>query len=315
MCGIAGIISDCHYESIFHMTQAFLHRGPDENGYYHGERISLGQRRLSIIDLNTGKQPIANESGSIFLICNGEIYNSPDLRKQLIESGHSFKTQTDIEVILHLYEDYGKYCVKHLRGMFAFAIWDNDQHFLLLVSDHLGQKPLLFYTNGENFVFASEPKGILASKIIEPEIDINGLWHYTSLRYFPDYYSMFKGIRKLPAASMLVYKNNKISIEKYWELNFLKKLQLKEDDIIDELDALLFDTIKMHMLSDVQVGSFLSGGMDSSIITAMMASITNQAFPTFSIGVEEQNFNVIPSRANAELWTAFIDSSKSAQAG
>jgi len=294
MCGIAGIISGQHYDSIFHMTRALLHRGPDESGYYHSERISLGQKRLSIIDLHTGKQPISNEADNIFLICNGEIYNSPDLRKRLIASGHRFKTQTDVEVILHLYEDYGKDCVKHLRGMFAFAIWEEDKRTLLLARDHLGQKPLFFCGNKESFAFASEPKGILASKIIEPEIDINGLWHYTSLRYLPDCYSMFNGIQKLPAASMLVYKNNKIDIEKYWELYFSNKLQLKEDEIIDGLDALLFDTIKMHLLSDVQVGSFLSGGMDSSIITAMMASITNQTFPTFSIGVEEQDFNELP---------------------
>lgn len=296
MCGIAGILSPHHDQRtrINAMTGALSHRGPDNEGFYHDDNIALGQRRLSIIDLAGGDQPISNETGDLQLICNGEIYNSPELRESLIQRGHHFKTSTDVEVILHLYEDFGKDCIKHLRGMFAFAIWDNKNKTLFLGRDHLGQKPLFFYHNDGRFVFASEIKGILAADFVRPEIDINGLWHYISLRYIPDQYTLFKGIQKLPAATWLFLDRNEIKIEKYWELDFTNKLPHKESDIVDGLDELLLDTVKMHLLSDVPVGTFLSGGIDSSTITAMVATITGRPLSTFSIGVEENKFNELP---------------------
>ena len=294
MCGIAGIMSPDRDVAIKKMTDALYHRGPDDSGFYNDDHIALGQRRLSIIDLKTGKQPISNETDTINLICNGEIYNSPELRKQLIRSGHRFKTSTDVEVILHLYEDFGKNCVKHLRGMFAFAIWDKDKRILLLARDHLGQKPLFFYHNNSSFAFSSEVKGILASGLVKPEIDLEGLWHYVSLRFMPDRYSLFKGVQKLPAASLLVLEKSKITLEKYWNVDFRNKLPAKEDEILEGLNSLLLETVKMHLLSDVQVGAFLSGGMDSSTICAMMATTTGQKFPSFSIGVKEHGFNELP---------------------
>jgi asparagine synthase (glutamine-hydrolysing) len=178
MCGIAGILSTDGRGNIEAMTDVLGHRGPDGHGYYRDNHISLGHRRLSIIDVAGGKQPISNESDSLQLVCNGEIYNSPELRTQLINAGHRFKTKTDVEVILHLYEEYGENCVKHLRGMFAFALWDSENRTLLLARDHLGQKPLFFYQDGASFLFASEIKSILASGIVEPQIDLNG--HITS---------------------------------------------------------------------------------------------------------------------------------------
>ena len=296
MCGIAGILSP-HKEKrnrICDITKSIQHRGPDNEGFYHDDNIALGQRRLSIIDLSTGNQPISNETEDLQLICNGEIYNSPELRESLIKGGHHFKTSTDVEVILHLYEDYGKDCIKHLRGMFAFAVWDKKNRSLFLGRDHLGQKPLFFYKKDDLFIFASEIKGILVTGFVKPEIDINGLWHYISLRFIPDNYSLFKNIQKLPAASWLFLKNNEIKIEKYWELNFDHKLPNKEDQVVEGLDDILLDTVKMHLLSDVPVGTFLSGGIDSSLITAMISTIRGESFSTFSIGVEENDFNELP---------------------
>lgn len=294
MCGITGIISPKRRESIIPMTEILSHRGPDEDGYYHDDVISIGQRRLSIIDLESGTQPISNEDETLQLVCNGEIYNSPKLRIQLIKAGHRFKTATDVEVILHLYEDHGKDCVKHIRGMFAFAIWDEEKKTLFLARDHMGQKPLFFYHHNGAFAFASEVKAILASGLIQPEIDLDGLWHYVSLRFIPDRYSLFKGIQKLPAASSLIYKNGEIGIERYWNLNFKNKLPSNEDEIVDGLNALLLETVKGHLLSDVRVGAFLSGGIDSSTIAAMMSTINGERIPTFSIGVKEQGFNELP---------------------
>jgi asparagine synthase (glutamine-hydrolysing) len=276
------------------MTDVLCHRGPDEEGYYHDDHISLGQRRLSIIDLAGGRQPISNETDTIQLICNGEIYNSPELRKQLISSGHVFKTNTDVEVILHLYEDYGKDCVKQLRGMFAFALWDSEKQSLFLARDHMGQKPLFFFSKDNVFAFASEVKGILASGLVDPQVDIDALWHYVSLRFIPDRYTLFKEIKKLPAGTRLILENGKVTTELYWNLNFNNKLPNDEEQIVEGLNSLLLETVKDHLLSDVTVGSFLSGGIDSSTVCAMMATITGNPIPTFSIGVKEQGFNELP---------------------
>ena len=294
MCGIAGIISSNSRDVIFKMVKVMQYRGPDEFGYYNDECISLGHRRLSIIDLKSGKQPISNEIDSLQIIANAEIYNSPELRKKLISSGHVFQTLTDVEVIIHLYEDYGRDCVKHLRGMFAFAIWSKNDKSLFLARDHMGQKPLFFYHNNDVFIFASEVKAILSTGLIKPEIDLNGLWHYISLRFIPDRYSLFKEIQKLPAGSFLFYENRKPTIERYWNLNFNYKLSDNENEIEEGLNSLLFDTVKMHLLSDVRVGSFLSGGIDSSVISAMMATLSGERVPSFSIGVKEQGFNELP---------------------
>ncbi len=294
MCGITGIIAPHSDEIIKDITRVLTHRGPDEEGYYSDKYISLGQRRLSINDLSTGTQPISNEDNSLQLICNGEIYNSPKLRDSLIKSGHKFKTTTDVEVILHLYEEYGKDCVKHLRGMFAFAIWNTKDRSLFIARDHMGQKPLFFFKKNGILVFASEVKAVLKSDLVKPEIDLDGLWHYISLRFMPDQYSLFKNIRKLPAASWLYWKDDKIKIHRYWDLDFKDKLPKDENEIEEGLNNLLLETTKMHLLSDVPVGTFLSGGIDSSTITAMVAELTGKSFPTFSIGVKEQGFNELP---------------------
>jgi asparagine synthase (glutamine-hydrolysing) len=294
MCGIAGILSPSRRGAIRAMTRALVHRGPDDEGYYEDASIALGQRRLSIIDLAGGRQPIANEAGTIQLVCNGEIYNSPELRATLVARGHAFKTATDVEVILHLYEDHGEACVEHLRGMFAFALWDSRARKLLLARDHVGQKPLYYHHDGGEFYFASEIKSILAAKLVRPEVDIDALWHYVSLRFIPDQYSLFKGIRKLPAAHLLVVEDGKLRLRQYWRPLYTEKRRAKEAVLEEELDALLRETVKLHTLADVRVGAFLSGGIDSSTIAAMMARESAEPVPSFSIGVAEQDFNELP---------------------
>ncbi len=296
MCGIAGIIGNGieRRSTVEKMTDVLFHRGPDDSGHYHDEHISMGQRRLSIIDLSTGQQPISNEDETLQLICNGEIYNSPELRKQLIEKGHQFKTASDVEVILHLYEEYGRDCVRHLRGMFAFALWDTKNRSLFLARDHLGQKPLFFFKHDEGFVFASEVKAILATGLIQPEIELETIWHYVSMRFVPDQYSMFKGIQKLPAANWLHWQGGKVEIQRYWDINFNDKINGDIDEIEQGLHDVLYDSVKTHLLSDVRVGAFLSGGIDSSTVSAMMAQEIADPVPVFSIGVKEQSYNELP---------------------
>lgn len=294
MCGIAGILSTGDRTAIHAMTDALVHRGPDGEGFYSDNWISLGHRRLSIIDIHGGQQPISNEDESLFLVCNGEIYNSPDLRKMLQQRGHQFKTATDVEVILHLYEEYGDNCVTHLRGMFAFAIWDKKHRSLFLARDHMGQKPLFYYQANGCFVFASEIKAILASGIVKPKIDLNALWHYVSLRYIPDQSSLFQGIEKLPAASTIFWKRGKVEIQKYWSPRFTEKLSGTERDFEEGLNSVMLETVKMHTLSDVPVGAFVSGGIDSSTVAAMMAIQSDEPVQSFSIGVEHEEFNELP---------------------
>lgn len=294
MCGIAGVTGGGRTELVRRMTDTIAHRGPDDSGFYCDEDIAIGQRRLSIIDLHSGQQPMSNETGTLQLVCNGEIYNSPELRRSLRKKGHRFKTQSDVEVILHLYEDYGTDCVKHLRGMFALALWDTDNKRLFLARDHLGQKPLFFFHRNGRFAFASEVKALLGPDLMAPEIDLNGLWHYLSLRFIPDQYSLFKGIHKLPAATWLVFESNEVRTERYWDLQFNDKLTGSEREIEDHLDELLRSTVDEHLLSDVRVGAFLSGGIDSGTVASMMATLSGERIPSFSIGTDEEQFNELP---------------------
>ena len=294
MCGIAGIVSPSRRGAIGRMADALVHRGPDDSGFFEDDTIALGQRRLSIIDVEGGHQPISNQAGNIHLICNGEIYNSPELRRDLERQGYCFKTKTDVEVILPLYEEYGKDCVKHLRGMFAFAIWDQRDRSLTLARDHMGQKQIYFVDKGGEFVFASEIKAILDAGLYTPEIDVNGVWHYCSLRFMPEQYCLFKGVKKLPAAHVLTWKDGNYALEKYWTIDFQEKLPNDAGQVEDGLDEIMRETVRMHMLSDVPVGAFVSGGIDSSTIAAMMATMMDRPLPSFSIGVREHSFNELP---------------------
>ncbi|MGI6497096.1 MAG: asparagine synthase (glutamine-hydrolyzing) [Kiritimatiellia bacterium] len=294
MCGIAGLIAPRHPELIRPMTRLMAHRGPDEEGYYSDDTISLGQRRLVVSDLSGGRQPIPNEDESLWIVANGEIYNGPALRRELEASGHVFRTSTSVEAALHLFEEEGPASVARLHGMFAIAIWNTESRELFLARDHMGQKPVFFATNGASIAFASEPKSVLASGIVERAVDLEALWHYMSLRYLPDDRSLFQGVKKLPAATYAVWKEGRIRIEPYWKLDtFRDKLDGDETELTDRLEQLLLETIEMHLLSDVPVGTFLSGGVDSSLVTAMTARITGKPFNTFSIGVNDQ-INELP---------------------
>ena len=298
MCGITGILGypngNTRVQDIKAMSDVLVHRGPDDADYYHDELIALGHRRLSINDIDGGRQPITNETGDIILICNGEIYNSPQLRDKLIEQGHQFKTRSDVEVIIHLYEEYGTNCVTHLQGMFAFALWDSVKQKLLLARDHLGQKPLFYKSEADGIMFSSEVKAILAVEKDKRELNTEALWHYMSMRYLPDEHSLFKGINKLQAGHYLVWESGKVTTQRYWELSFINKRTGSIQDATDELDQLMSDTISSHLLSDVRVGGFLSGGIDSSLIMAKMAELSPEQVPSFSIGVEESGFNELP---------------------
>ena len=295
MCGITGIVSNrSHKDKIVAMAAALIHRGPDDEGFFHDPAVALGQRRLSIIDLDGGRQPISNEDGTLQLVCNGEIYNSPELRAELEKGGHRFRTRTDVEAILHLYEDRGRNCVKKLRGMFAFALWDGRQRCLLLARDHMGQKPLFFADQGDVLLFASEIKAIFASGLVQPQMDLDALWHYVSLRFLPDRYTFFKGIQKLPAATTLLWRDGRFDLARYWTPDFREKLPGSIEEITDQLDHVLRQSVAMHLLSDVPVGTFLSGGIDSSLVSALASQASGARVPAFSIGVKDERFNELP---------------------
>jgi asparagine synthase (glutamine-hydrolysing) len=294
MCGIAGAICSESGETVARMTAALAHRGPDGDGFYHDNEIALGHRRLAIIDVEGGRQPITNEDGSLVLLCNGEIYNSPQLRQELAARGHHFKTATDVEVILHLYEDHGRDCVEHLRGMFAFAIWDKAASTLFLARDHLGQKPLFYYHDSTRFFFASEIKGILASGAVAAELDMKGLWHLLSLRYVPDGQTLYRAIKRVPAATTILLKEGKLSAHRYWTPDFHEKRDWGEAEAVERLDGLLRETVDLHMLSDVPVGAFLSSGIDCSTLACLASMRSSGPLPVFSIGSEQESFNELP---------------------
>lgn len=275
------------------MAAAITHRGPDDDGYYVSGRVALGSRRLSIIDLPGGRMPISNEDGSVWIVFNGEIYNYPTLRQMLLERGHQFTTHSDTEVIVHLYEEYGRDCVQHLRGMFAFTLWDEKRQRLLLARDRLGQKPLFYAYDGRTFRFGSEMKAILADPAVPRELNLTSLHHYLTLRFIPAPQTMLCGINKLPPAHTLVLEDGRLDIQRYWDLSFEEKLNLSEEEFLEGLRAKLTETVGAHMISDVPVGAFLSGGMDSSMVVALMAGHLHP-FKTFAVGVQEQDFNELP---------------------
>lgn len=295
MCGICGKIDPegVSKVDIQRMGSVLAHRGPDDQGIYMNQGIGLGHRRLSIIDLTSGKQPMSNEDATLWITYNGEIYNFKELRKGL-EEKHQFKTRSDTEVILHLYEEKGENCLQYLRGMFAFAIHDQRKKTLFMARDHLGQKPLYYYHDGDSLAFASEIKALLALKPELRELDCNALYEYLTIRIITPPRSMFRKIRKLPPGHFLTFQNGKMSIKRYWDLKYEPKLNADFDTILEELEEQLKSTIKYHLVSDVPVGAFLSGGMDSSLIVAMMSQIAGKPIKTFSGDVPYENYSELP---------------------
>lgn len=293
MCGIVGIIDPAasSFEirnNLQSMTDAIFHRGPDDEGFFVTDNIGLGMRRLSIIDVEGGHQPIRNEDGSVFLVCNGEIYNYRELTEQLRSRGHQFKTNSDVEVILHLYEELGPECVHQLRGMFAFAIWDSRRQRVFVARDRLGIKPLYYAHTGDCLVFGSEIKALLQHPSVNATPNLDGISAYLSLKYVPAPQTMFAGIESLPPAHTLIWERSSgVKLHEYWQLSFqVDDSRKTEADFVEELDERLQESVRLRLRSDVPFGAFLSGGVDSSTIVALMSRMLDEPVKTFSVGFE-----------------------------
>jgi len=318
MCGICGEIdfkNGVRVEPIRTMCKLLAHRGPDDEGIVlinrdksfevkqndtpplgeKGFHVALGHRRLSIIDLSeAGHQPMCNEDKTIWIVLNGEIYNFQDLRLELQKNGHLFKSKSDTETILHAYEQWGTECLSHLRGMFAFVIWDSNLQRLFMARDRLGKKPLVYFSQNGHFGFASEIKALLQVPGIERKVNGRALHHYLTYQYVPSEETIFEGIKKLPPAHYLLYDHlGNLKIERYWRLNFNSSRQTNPnvEDLEDRVRTELEEAVKLRLISDVPLGAFLSGGVDSSLIVGIMAKLSGRPVKTFSIGFEEKEFD------------------------
>lgn len=302
MCGIFGIfITDStrpvNLQGLQCMSDTLIHRGPDGGGHYTDGALGIGMRRLSIIDLQTGNQPMSNEDGSVWVVFNGEIYNYRQLTAALVAKGHRFATASDTEVLVHLYEEYGSTCVEHLRGMFAFALWDRSTQTLLAARDRLGIKPLYYSLYGGKLVFGSELKTLLADPDMPREIDLQGLAAYLRYGYIADPRTILKGVQKLPPGHLLVAQGKRVEVKPYWDVLpffLIERCSQSEIESREELAELLCEAIRLRLVSDVPIGAFLSGGIDSSMVVTLMARSLNYPVKTFSIGFEEEAFNELP---------------------
>jgi asparagine synthase (glutamine-hydrolysing) len=296
VCGIAGIVlrqgEAVDAADVHKMCQTIVHRGPDDEGIRVHGSVGLGIRRLSIIDLTGGKQPIHNEDESVWVVLNGEIYNFSDLRGELEGRGHRFYTRSDTEVIVHLYEEMGADCVKKLRGMFAIALYDERRQSLLLARDRLGKKPLHYALHEGRLLFGSEIKAILGLKPHLAEVDSEGLLQYLYFGYIPDASSAFRSIRKLPPGHFMEFRNGDMRIRKYWDLpEYGTHPTISEEECLEELERRLAESVRIRLISDVPLGALLSGGVDSSIVVALMARASSKPVKTFSIGFRAEQFN------------------------
>jgi len=296
MCGICGIynfkteepVSPCLLKD---MTDTLIHRGPDDEGFYISGPLGLGHRRLSIIDLEGGHQPIANEDQTVWVVFNGEIYNFVQLQDDLVKKGHIFKTRSDTEVLVHLYEEYGEGCFQYLRGMFAMAIWDERRRKLLLARDRVGKKPLFYFYDGSRLIFASEIKAILKVPDVPRELDLEALSDYLSLAYIPAPKSIFKQIRKLHPGRYLVVSKASVREAEYWDLSFASPRELTEEQWCQRFLETYREAVRLRLVSDVPLGAFLSGGVDSSSVVALMNELTEGPVITSSIGFDKEEFN------------------------
>jgi asparagine synthase (glutamine-hydrolysing) len=299
MCGIAGIVGGRCAEraAMARMLDALRHRGPDDEAIHVGQGATLGHRRLSIIDLEGGRQPIGNEDGTKWIVCNGEIYNYRELMAELEAKGHRFATRSDTEVVLHLYEELGEACVERLRGMFAFAIWDDESGTLFAARDHLGQKPLFYRLADGELAFASEIKALLTLLPGAPRPNLDALHQYLALRIVAPPLTMFEGIAKLPPAHCLSYAPGRgLRVWRYWNLAYEPKLQGTEEELLEALEQQLIESVRLHMVSDVPVGAFLSGGLDSTLVVALARThAAAGAMPTFTLGLPYGAFDEAPA--------------------
>ena len=299
MCGIAGWInlenksSQNHSEALLHsMCERMKHRGPDSEGLWLDEQVALGMRRLSIIDLHTGEQPVFSEDKQIVVVMNGELYNFREVRQDLEKRGHKFETNTDTEILPHLYEEYGEAMVEHLNGMFAFALWDKRRKKLLVARDRFGEKPLYYGAFDGKLIFASEPKVLLKNPAVKPEINTDALRQYLSFDYVPAPLSIYKDVYKLPAAHLLTVENGEVKTRRYWNLSFHKNGSTPSlEKAAEDLREIVSDAVRMRLVSDVPLGILLSGGVDSSTVAAFAVKHSAEKVKTFSIGFEEDSFD------------------------
>jgi asparagine synthase (glutamine-hydrolysing) len=298
MCGIAGEITadrrPVDRRVIAAMGERLRHRGPDDQGLYVNGHVGLAHRRLSVLDLSpAGRQPMSNEQGTVWIVFNGEIYNFQELRDTL-SSRYAFRSRTDTEVLLRLYEEYGLQCLNMLRGMFAFAIWDQPAKRLVLARDRMGKKPLFYSVKNGSLTFASELKALLVERPV-PAVDPVALHHYLTFQYVPAPLTIFEGVRKLRPGHVLVFEDGKLSESAYWSLNYDgKRKSRREEECREEFLALLTESVKLRLASDVPLGAFLSGGADSSTVVALMSRLMSQPVKTFSIGFKDDAFNELP---------------------
>ncbi|MDQ2921039.1 MAG: asparagine synthase (glutamine-hydrolyzing) [Acidobacteriota bacterium] len=295
MCGIVGIVENNNsvvdQALLTRMCQAIRHRGPDDDGFYFNEGVGLGMRRLSIIDVKGGQQPIHNQDRTAWIVFNGEIYNYRELREKLEKLGHTFYTNSDTEAIVHAYDQYGADCPKHLRGMFAFAIWDQRTEELFLARDRVGKKPILYaHVNGK-LIFGSEFSALLLHPDIGRDIDTEAIHHYLSFMCVPAPLTAYRAIRKLEPGHSLRWRKGEIRIERYWQPDFSKKIDISEQEAGERVLEILRDAVKVRLMSEVPLGAFLSGGIDSSAVVALMSQESSEPVKTFSIGFEEQDFS------------------------
>lgn len=296
MCGICGVFeyerqSEIPGEMVHRMNQTMLHRGPDDGGVFTGPGVGLGHRRLSIIDLAGGHQPMSNEDGTLWVLLNGEIYNYPELHNQLLERGHKFATRSDTEAIVHLYEDYGEGCFERLRGMFSIALWDSRNRKLILARDRVGKKPLFYAADRKQIVFGSELKALLAAGSVSRSLDEEALSDYFSFGYIPAPKTIYRAVRKVMPGHYLVASASGVRETCYWDIPFGKVEQHSEEEWGEMLREGLCEATRIRLMSDVPLGAFLSGGIDSSSVVAMMSQLMKRAVTTCSIGFEEAKYN------------------------
>ena len=295
MCGIAGIARWSGrppvIEDVQAMCDVIVHRGPDDEGYYHDDWAALGMRRLSIIDLQTGHQPVSNEDGTVWVVLNGEIYNFKELRRELEARGHRFATTSDTETIVHLYEDFGVGAIERLRGMFAFALWDTRRRELLIARDRLGIKPLYYAHLDGGIAFASELKSMLQVPDVQRRLHLPSLGHFLTFGGTPAAESIVEGVHKLEPGCLARVAGGDVRIERYWTVSFASEGQAREDELVEELRGLLRESVEIHLRSDVPLGAFLSGGIDSSAVVATMSGLLQAPVKTFSIGSSDPRFD------------------------
>ena len=313
MCGIAGILDlggrGVDRSRVERLCEKLVHRGPDADGYHVEGDIGLGQRRLSIIDLPGGGQPMSNGDGSVWITFNGEIYNFRELRRELEQQGHRFHSSSDTEVLLRSYEQHGEACVTRLRGMFAFGIWDGPRRSLFLARDRVGKKPLFYAEAGGQFVFASELQAILTHPAVSRAVDLGAIDDYLTYGYIPAPRTAFRAVFKLPPAHHLTIRladgagSPARKVERYWSLDYLPKLDITEGEAAGRLLELLTESVRLRMIADVPLGALLSGGIDSSLVVALMSRLSDRPVKTFSIGFDDKEFNELPyARAVAERY-------------